>query len=212
MRMSMYRALIFAVLLAPVANAQSGGVFRLAARPDSRLWLEGTSNIRSWSCRATSLDAYIDVSAHAALADPAAIAAYVQRVTIKVPVGSLKCGNGRMDRNMYRALKAGDDPQASFISGSFSALPVHDRHASFLRTAGTLTVAGENRTLDVEVRTHHLSDGTLVAEGIVPVNMSDFGIAPPTALFGAIRTGNRVMVRFELRVSTQAPFTVAEGN
>lgn len=209
----MYRALfIFAVLLAPVANAQTGGgIFRLAARPDSRLWLEGTSNIRSWSCRATSLDASIDVSSLASVADPAAIASHVKRVTIKLPVGNLKCGNGRMDRNMYRALKAADDPQTSFISGSFSAIPSREHHASTLRTAGTLTVAGENHMLDVEVRTYHMEDGTLIAEGSVPVNMSDFGIVPPTALFGAIRTGNRVTVRFELRVSTQAPYTVATG-
>ena len=210
MQMSTYRALVFAVLFAPAAHAQSG-VFRLAARPDSRLWLEGTSNIRSWSCRATAIDASIDVSTVASSADPAAIAAHVQHVTIKLPVGNLRCGNGRMDRNMYRALKA-DDPQASFILGSFHAVPSRDRHAAYLRTAGTLTVAGENRTLDVDVRTRHMPDGTLIAEGTVPVNMSDFGIAPPTALFGAIRTGNRVTVRFELRVSTEPPVTIAAGN
>lgn len=209
--MSTYRALAFAVLLAPAAHAQSPGVFRLTARPDSRLWLEGTSNIRSWSCSATGIDASIDVSSAASSANPAAIAASVQHVTIKLPVSNLKCGNGRMDRNMYRALKA-DDPQASFILGSFHTLPARERHSAYLRTAGTLTVAGENRALDVNVRTRYTEDGTLVAEGTVPVNMSDFGIAPPTAFFGAIRTGNRVTVRFELRVSTEAPITIAAGN
>ena len=34
---------------------------RLSVRPDSRLWLEGSSNVRDWRCDATTLDAAIDV-------------------------------------------------------------------------------------------------------------------------------------------------------
>jgi hypothetical protein len=34
----------------------------------------------------------------------------------------------------------------------------------------------------------------------VPILMTDYGVKPPTALLGTLRTGNRVLVKFELFV------------
>ena len=45
-----------------------------------------------------------------------------------------------------------------------------------------------------------LADGTVKATGVVTIKMTDFGIHPPTAIFGRIKTGNEVKVNFELSV------------
>jgi hypothetical protein len=39
------------------------------------------------------------------------------------------------------------------------------------------------------------------ASGAIPLLMTDFGITPPTGLFGLIRSRNEITVRFELMVS-----------
>src|SRR5512138_3631173 len=78
--------------LAVAAPAQS---VRLAARPDSKLWLEGTSNLLGWSCRAVSMDAWVIAASGHLAADPDILAGQLENVTIRVPVESLKCGNGR---------------------------------------------------------------------------------------------------------------------
>lgn len=36
-------------------------IVRIPVRSDSRLWLEGSSNIRDWTCKATTMEASIDV-------------------------------------------------------------------------------------------------------------------------------------------------------
>ena len=61
-------------LAGAAATAQDGtSVVRLAVREDSRLWIEGSSNLHGWSCKATTLDAAINV-------DPAwELAAQVER-------------------------------------------------------------------------------------------------------------------------------------
>jgi len=41
-------------LVRPAAQAQ--GTARLPVGADSRLWIEGTSNLSSWTCRATTVD------------------------------------------------------------------------------------------------------------------------------------------------------------
>jgi len=43
-------------------------------------------------------------------------------------------------------------------------------------------------------------DGTLRAQGALPILMTDFGITPPTALFGVVRTEDRLVVKFDLFV------------
>ena len=205
MKNSLRLALASLGLCAAAAHAQS---IRVAARPDSKLWLEGTSNLRGWSCHAVTLDAWVTASDRLD-ADQSLLVSQLENVTVRVPVESLKCGNGRMDRGLYKALAA-DDPRARFIVGRFNVMAPSTHPDASLRTTGTVTVAGRERTLGVDVRTHRAADGTLIAEGTVPVLMTDFGIAPPTAFFGALRTGNRVLVRFELHVPAGSFYSLAD--
>jgi hypothetical protein len=44
------------------------------------------------------------------------------------------------------------------------------------------------------------SDGRLRFTGSYPIDMPEYGITPPTAMFGSLRTGRRVVVHFELIV------------
>jgi len=205
MKNSLRLALASLGLCAVAAHAQS---VRVAARPDSKLWLEGTSNLRGWKCHAATLDAWVTASDRLD-ADPSSLAGQLENVTIRVPVESLKCGNGRMDRGLYKALSA-DDPRARFITGRFNVMSSTEASEPSLRTIGTVSVAGREKTLGVDVRTHRAADGSIVAEGAVPVLMTDFGIAPPTAFFGALRTGNRVLVRFELHMPAGSVLSLAD--
>jgi hypothetical protein len=209
MQNSIRTTTLLLVLSASTALAQSG--VRLEARSDSKLWLEGTSNLMSWSCRATAIDAAVDVESVPRREDAAAIAGALERVVVRVPVGNLKCGNRHMDRNMYRALDA-DRPEESYIVGSFAVEAVSGLTTPTVHTTGVLTVAGRDRSVDVDVRTRRADDGSIIAEGALPILMTDFGIRPPTALFGAIRTGNRVMVHFELHVPTESSVAIAASS
>ena len=57
---------------------------RLSVRPDSRLWLEGSSNVRDWRCDATTLDASIDLDDTHRMRRGAAVER-VRRVQVRVP-------------------------------------------------------------------------------------------------------------------------------
>ena len=39
---------------------------------------------------------------------------------------------------------------------------------------------------------------------MVPIKMTDFGIKPPTAIFGRLKTGDDVKVNFELSIGARA--------
>src|SRR5436190_13978039 len=120
----MYKTYLKSLALLSLAGTLVGAqaTARVAVAPDSKLWIEGTSNLHDWSCRATTLDASIDVDAAAAqlaVAPPKML----KRVAVKVLVKSLKCGHGAMDDNVYKALKANETPEISYIMATFDAAP-----------------------------------------------------------------------------------------
>ncbi|HEY9227102.1 MAG TPA: YceI family protein [Gemmatimonadaceae bacterium] len=189
-------------LIATGVGAQD--LARVPVSPDSKLWIEGTSNLHGWTCRAQELNATVELDAAAAAELTAAPPKALKRVTLKVPVKALKCGHGAMDNNLYKALNADATPDISYIMATFEAVPGETRDSFSLKTVGTLTVAGAERSITMEVRATRLADGTVTATGVVPIRMTDFGIKPPTAIFGRLKTGDEVKVNFELTMGARA--------
>lgn len=189
-------------LVASLAGAQE--TTRVAVSPESKLWIDGTSNLHEWSCKATSLEATVELDASAAARVSVAPPKALKRVEVKVPVKSLKCNHGGMDGNVYKALKADQSPEISYIMASFEASPNTGTDDFVLHATGTLTIAGKENQLAMDVKATRLPDGTVKATGVVPIKMTDYGIKPPTAIFGRLKTGDEVKVNFELSVGAKA--------
>lgn len=201
-RSNVATALIAMMVLGAAAAAQETA--RVSVAPGSKLWIDGTSNLHGWTCKAESLDAAIEVDRAAVQHFAASAPKSVKRVEVKVPVKSLKCGHGAMDNNLYKALNADASPDVSYILASFDAVPGEANDSFTVKTVGTLTVAGKENKLEMDVVATRLPDGTLKAVGTVPIKMTDYGIKPPTALFGRLKTGDDVKVNFELTIGGRA--------
>jgi hypothetical protein len=167
----------------------------------NRLWIEGGSNVHDWSCKARSFEAHVVVDSDHVSSDNASLGAeHVKRVSVNVPVRNLTCGNGRMERDLYHALKAEDPAKPSFIIGVFDALRAPEQGVSYIDTEGTITVAGVQKGTRLRITMERRDDGSVAAHGSVPLLMTDFGVAPPTGLFGLIRSHNEIVVKFEVVV------------
>lgn len=197
--MRMFRALTLLVIGSSAAGAQSPDTSRHDMRPNDKLWIEGGSNVHDWSCKASTFEARTDVDA--SREDSPGAGDPIKRVSVKVAVRDLKCGNGKMERNLYTALKADDPSTPSYIIGIFNAVPGSTTRDSSVQTEGTITVAGVEKGVRVRIIIEHLADGTITAHGAVPLLMTDFGVTPPTGLFGLIRSHNEIVVKFELVVA-----------
>lgn len=192
-----------AALLAALATTGAAQTARVPVSADSKLWIEGTSNLHGWSCTAEKFDAAIELDATVAEQIATAAPKAVKRVDVKVPVKALKCGHGGMDDNLYKALKADATPEITYIMATLEAVP-GEADALTLKTTGTLAIAGKENTLTMDVIATRLPDGTVKATGAVPIKMTDYGIKPPTAIFGTLRTGDEVKVNFALTVGAKA--------
>ena len=193
---------VFALLLLAASSAAAQSTMRLAVGQDSRLWIEGTSNLHDWSCKATSLDAQVEVEL--GFREAADFPRYLKSVQVKVPVADLKCGHDQMDKNLRKALKADDSTQIKYVMATFDAVGGGENNGYVVHTVGTLTLAGRENTVKMDVNATRLNAGGVQARGEVPILMTEYGIKPPTAMFGAIRTGDRVVVKFDLTVGPEA--------
>jgi len=202
MRKTSFAGVALITLAAAAAGAQETA--RVAVSPESKLWIEGTSNLHGWSCKATTLDAAVELDAGAVAQVTVAPPKALKKVQVKVPVKSIKCGHGGMDANLYKALKADESPDISYIMATFEAAPGESKDSFTLHTIGTLTIAGKENKVSMDVVATRLADGTVKATGVVPIKMTDFGIKPPTAIFGRLKTGDEVKVNFELSVGGRA--------
>ena len=193
--------------LLTIAGSASAQSIRLAVAPESKLWIEGGSNLHDWSCKASSIDATIEVDeAFLKSTSPTLL----KKVQVKVPVRNLKCGHGGMDNNLYKALKADDVADISYILGTFDVIP--SAADSFtVKSVGTLQIAGAEKTVNMDITASKLTDGSIRANGELPLLMTDFGVKPPTAMFGTLRTDNKVTVKFSLLVGPQTITAASAG-
>jgi polyisoprenoid-binding protein YceI len=99
---------------------------------------------------------------------------------------------------MAEALKAQVNPTIRYAMTSASLGSAGNPFT--LDTRGRLTIAGVTREVTMQVTGTRDSKGTCILTGRVPIRMSDYGIKPPVAMLGTIKTGNDVTVSFRWAV------------
>jgi hypothetical protein len=180
------------LLLAPAADAQTAPQLKLL--PESRVAVDGTSNRDDWTVTAAAVDGFVVLQA---------VAGNQMTITsgrFAVPSGTMAGGRGAiMDRLMHGALKSSDHPQIVYELVSATTTPTGPGKFR-LATRGRLSLAGVTKVIEGPAEVERLANGNLRFTGSYPLQMSDYDIAPPTAMFGALRTGDRVVVHFDLQV------------
>lgn len=169
-----------AALVAVAALVSAFAVADLTFDKKTTIRIEGTSNVHGWACEAGQL-------AGTATAD----AALLKGGTLSIPVSGIDCDNGTMNKNLQKALGASANPLIKFrLTGAEPA------GANAVQLKGELTVAGKTRAVSTSAQLRQEGGGLRVS-GQLPVKMSEFGVKPPVAMLGAMKTGDAVTVHFD---------------
>lgn len=185
---------LLSLTAATPAHAPTPEVVRLVLRDGSRLWLEGDSNVHSWKCDATAFTPELRIDRPT----PDEAPTRVDRATLDVAVARIDCGHGKMNDNLRKALKAGDYPNITFVVTDADFHDTGEKGQIELLAKGHLYVAGEGRDLQLQVSGTDTGDGALRIRGRVSIRMTDFGIRPPTAMLGMLKTKDEVLIAFDL--------------
>ncbi len=153
---------------------------------ESKLWIDGTSTMKSFSCSATKIDVSVISEPGSAPSD------LVQSASLVVPVASLDCRNGTMNSHMKKALKADANPQIFWKMSSYSVT------GTDVTMKGRLSIAGTEKPFELKATGNAESDGTVRVKGSTKFKMSEYGVKPPSLMMGSMKVGDPVTVSFDL--------------
>jgi hypothetical protein len=194
----------FGSMLAFALCALGGTLLRAQAPPaigSARITISGTSNIHAYTASTTTirinraqLAGPIDASEPWANAlKPGGVVMF----EVAIPAATLTSPREGLDANMYKALQVTDHPDIVFRLLRFEPRP---GVAGGLQAIGNLKIAGVVREVALDITTTR-KGATLGVTGQLQLLMTDFGIKPPVALMGMLKTDPKVTVTFETLLS-----------
>lgn len=165
----------------------------------STLKIEGDSTLHSWDADAEEFSVTLSVGRSWLDSMDEWSSDSVENLKVVVPVDKIESGRSRMNRDLREALKAEDYPEIIF---DWKEITLDENSASeyrILNVTGTLKVAGEKREIEFTAEAA-LDNGTINVKGSYELNMEYYGIDPPRALLGTLRTDKKVVIMFGLKL------------
>ncbi len=206
----------------PVGQPTNGGI-RFSAKSGSKMRIDGTANMlhTTWRVESPIIAGYLEVGPGFPVEPGQAVSPgkLQTKAEVFVSVSSLKSveENGKpysdsMDNIMYEKLKAEKYQRIQYhLTELVLKESAKAKDAPYLFEAkGDLVLAGVTNVISMPVSVLPLGDKKLKITGVTSVKMTSFNLTPPTALAGALKTGDLVKLSFEWMVMQRAAPTEAK--
>lgn len=178
--------LTVALLLSFGMNAQSYKLNNEA----SNLIIDGTSNIHDWTIEAENKEGILITEFdNGQLVD-------IEKLEFTVKAESLMSGKSGMDKNTYAALNTDEYKNITYKLKKVNGINQISGDNFEVKTTGSLMIAGTTKDINLNFKLKN-SNNELVLTGEHKINMTNYGVEAPTAMFGTIKTGEDVVVKFE---------------
>jgi polyisoprenoid-binding protein YceI len=184
----------FALALATYAGAGAAGGVAPLAIDSARITISGTSNIHAYTASTTTVRVRKGQLARAIdgtdIWESALKPGGVEIFEVAIPAATLTSPRQGLDANMHKALMVTEHPDIAFRLLRF------EPRQGGLTGVGVLKIAGVVREVAMDITTEKKS-AALAVRGQVVLLMTDFGIKPPVALMGMLKTDPKVTVTFD---------------
>jgi polyisoprenoid-binding protein YceI len=180
---------VFFLFLILTYTAKSQIVFKVD--PVSKMIITGTSTLHDWTSEVT-----MSKGTASFIADQGKITG-ISRLSLEIPIESIKNDKSLMNTKTYEALRSDEFPVIRF-----NMVKLVKFSGNSMTASGTLTIAGKSREIELFVDLLKTVDDKIIVRGEKSLKMSDFGVEPPTALMGTIKTGDEITVKFETTFTT----------
>ena len=194
MRNFMRTAILALPLFIPTVGWTRAGEL-LSLQPESKLWVEGKSSIKDWSCKATDVNAVVEAASANAVPQLLTGDKAVKTVNVTLSSEKMDCGNGTMNEHMRKALKTSEFSAINFHLNSYDLARKPEGVSGTM--TGVLTLGGVKKPVTIEA-TGTDEKGALHVLGSYDLKMTDYDLTPPSLMFGRIKVRELVTVKFDL--------------
>ena len=152
-----------------------------------RFEISGTSTVRGWTC---PVDGAMSVTPGGGSPIPG-FSDGVQSLTLTVKVNEIECPEERMKEHLQEAMEASTHPEIVYELDQYSLT------GDTAQASGTLSVHGVSKPIALEIELVE-SAGGYRGVGATEINMTDFGVTPPSLWGGLLNVGELVQVEFDI--------------
>jgi polyisoprenoid-binding protein YceI len=179
---------VVGILLIGVLNSAFSQSIIQSETNKSSITVKGTSSLHDWKMDSEKFNCAVTIKD----SDEKLI---ISDVSFSCNPTSLKSESSMMDKKAWDALDAKD-----FTLIKFESKQQFDLKATTKRTEGKLEgdllLKGTKKSVSIPYAGEIDQNGNFIVKGDVDLKMSDFGITPPTAIMGTLKTGDNVTISF----------------
>lgn len=154
--------------------------------------VSGTSNLHDWETKVTNFDGSLE-----AVINTGNFIDQINSLSISFYSKSFKSDKSGMDDKIFEALKAD-----TYSTISFKLLEIKDKKmiskVQQFNASGNLTIDGVTKKIDLTVLSTVGANGEVYFQGNKQIDMTEYGVVPPVALLGTLKTGKVVTVNFKM--------------
>ncbi|WP_369047626.1 YceI family protein [Tenacibaculum sp. UWU-22] len=158
----------------------------------SKVLIKGTSTLHNW-------ESTVEKPSVTMVLNDVDDTKNIESLNVSITSTNIKSGKRLMDKLTYEALKSDEYPHITFVFKKGKLIKENNSEVD-IELNGNLTIAGV--TKNVSVPTNINKKGTnIYLKGVYKLKMTDYGVTPPKALFGTIKTGDEITIDFNLKLN-----------
>jgi polyisoprenoid-binding protein YceI len=183
--------LVVCLLLTSLSAFKAYSQDKHASSGNAKITVKGTSNIHDWVLNSDG--GFFNITFSDNMSG-------ISGLVFKLPVETLKSESKAMDKNTYKALNASRYTTISFDAADITAKQL-SANTFILTSRGKLTISGVTKTVLLSAKAVvNNNDNSITYYGAYTLKMTDYNVEPPTAMFGAIKTGDSITINYSVRV------------
>jgi polyisoprenoid-binding protein YceI len=153
-----------------------------------KIVVKGTSTIHDWEMEATTF------KASATMTQDNEEKTIISNAVVTIITENLKSESSSMDDKAYEALKSEKFKTISFRQTSDIKIQAFQFTA---QVKGNMTIAGQTKPVVLKISGQITENKELNITGTANLKMTSFGVKPPKAMMGAIKSGDEITIEFK---------------
>jgi len=187
----LYSILTAVVLFSTVQFSKAQTIYKAVNSKESTVNVLGSSNVHDWTMTSAAIESQGDFKVDGDLLKS------LNSFTFSVDAKTLKSEHASMDDRTYKTIKADQFPKIIFKLTSATIAPVQ-KGKFMIKAKGDLTIAGTTQSILLEVNATINPDNTITCSGSEKLKLTDYKIAPPSFMLGAMKVKNDLTIQFNI--------------
>lgn len=184
-------------LLLLTVSATIGQDLQLNLQDSPNMHLYGEANIKSWDAAITEVNGSLTLQNMETITAENLTAEAFKNITLTIPVEQIEAESGGLTSNIHKYLKGDDYPNITFELNNVTNITEQADGSLLINATGVITAAGAENPVEMQV-TANVNNNGIQFTGEQQLLMTDFGIDPPTAVFGTIRSRDEIRIEFDV--------------